>query len=94
MYSRLQKEFIMTEISTHERKNTPSFSLNKNEMLFISEMVTHGRFGNRTEVVRAGLRLLEDYENNMKLRVYEPKLKRHQLLLLKEKGLNIVAELC
>ncbi len=26
-----------------------------------------GRFGNRTEVVRAGLRLLEDYENKQKL---------------------------
>ena len=27
-----------------------------------------GRFGNRTEVVRAGLRLLEDYENNEKIK--------------------------
>ncbi len=26
----------------------------------------HGRFGNKTEVVRAGLRLLEDYENKQK----------------------------
>ena len=31
-------------------------------------MVEEGRFGNRTEVVRASLRLLEDYENNEKLK--------------------------
>ena len=49
-------------------RNTPSFSLNDREMAFISSMVAAGRFGNRTEVARAGLRLLEDYENDQKLK--------------------------
>ncbi len=47
-------------------RNTPSFSLNDREMGFIVNMVENGRFGTRTEVVRAGLRLLEDYENEQK----------------------------
>lgn len=48
------------------RKNV-SFSLGSHDRIFIENQVTDGRFGNRTEVVRAGLRLLEDYENNQKL---------------------------
>lgn len=56
------------------KKNTPSFSLNDRDMDFISAMVKKGRFGNRTEVVRAGLRLLEDYE-------YDQKAKRLRLLI-------------
>jgi len=55
-------------------RNTPSFSLNDRDMEFISAMVKEGRFGNRTEVVRAGLRLLEDYE-------YDQKTKRLRLLI-------------
>lgn len=43
-----------------------SFTLGTHELSFISDMVENGRFGNRTEVVRAGLRLLEDYEYNAK----------------------------
>lgn len=42
-----------------------SFTLGDRE--FITEMVSTGRFGNRTEVVRAGLRMLEDYEQSKKL---------------------------
>lgn len=44
-----------------------SFSLGEHDRMFIENQVADGRFGNRTEVVRAGLRLLEDYENNQKL---------------------------
>ena len=50
-----------------ESTKTVSFTLGKHDRSFISDMVENGRFGNRTEVVRAGLRLLEDYENNQKL---------------------------
>ncbi|TRX54333.1 type II toxin-antitoxin system ParD family antitoxin [Fulvivirga sp. M361] len=50
-----------------ESTKTVSFTLGKHDRGFISDMVKNGRFGNRTEVVRAGLRLLEDYENNQKL---------------------------
>lgn len=44
-----------------------SFTLGEHDRSFISEMVDKGRFGNRTEVVRAGLRLLQDYENTQKM---------------------------
>ena len=44
-----------------------SFALGEHERHFIADMVKNGRFGNKTEVVRAGLRLLEDYENKQKL---------------------------
>lgn len=44
-----------------------SFALGDHEREFIANMVHNGRFGNKTEVVRAGLRLLQDYENNQKL---------------------------
>lgn len=45
-----------------------SFTLGEHDRSFISDMVKKGRFGNRTEVVRAGLRLLQDYENTQKMR--------------------------
>lgn len=45
-----------------------SFTLGESELSFLTEMVKNGRFGNRTEVVRAGLRLLEDYEYNQKIK--------------------------
>ena len=77
----------MTEISNHERKNTPSFSLNKNEISFITEMVTNGRFGNRTEVVRAGLRLLEDHESNMKLCRLRAKIEEASLSIAEGRGI-------
>lgn len=44
-----------------------SFTLGEHDRHFISGMVETGRFGNRTEVVRAGLRLLEDYESTHKM---------------------------
>lgn len=44
-----------------------SFTLGEHDTSFIDDMVLNGRFGNKTEVVRAGLRLLEDYENQQKL---------------------------
>jgi antitoxin ParD1/3/4 len=50
-----------------EGQKSISFSLGEQERAFIQGQVAHGRFGNRTEVVRAGLRLLEDYENQQKL---------------------------
>ena len=43
-----------------------SFTLGEHDWDFISNMVSSGRFGNKTEVVRAGLRMLEDYENKQK----------------------------
>ena len=42
-----------------------SFSLGSRYDEFIMQQVSHGRFGNATEVVRAGLRMLEDYETHM-----------------------------
>lgn len=51
---------------TDTQKNV-SFSLGDHDRNFIQSQVADGRFGNRTEVVRAGLRLLEDYENQQKL---------------------------
>jgi antitoxin ParD1/3/4 len=53
-----------------ETKST-SFTLKHRDIAFITDMVTNGRFGNRTEVIRAGLRLLEDYENNSKAKRLE-----------------------
>jgi len=47
---------------------TASFTLGDHDLSFITEMVQQGRFGNKTEVVRAGLRLLEDYEANQKMK--------------------------
>ena len=46
---------------------TVSFTLGAHDRGFIASMVEEGRFGNRTEVVRAGLRLLEDYETSQKI---------------------------
>lgn len=50
-----------------ETQKTVSFSLGEHDRSFIQGQVEHGRFGNKTEVVRAGLRLLEDYENQQQL---------------------------
>ena len=44
---------------TEAQKNV-SFSLGEHDRSFIESQVLDGRFGNKTEVVRAGLRLLED----------------------------------
>ena len=43
-----------------------SIALGKHDKSFITDMVDNGRFGNRSEVIRAGLRLLQDYENAQK----------------------------
>jgi antitoxin ParD1/3/4 len=40
----------------------PNVSLGDHFEEFISRQVTDGRFQNASEVVRAGLRMLEDYE--------------------------------
>ena len=50
-----------------ETHKNVSFSLGSHDRTFIENQITEGRFGNHTEVVRAGLRLLEDYENKQKL---------------------------
>jgi len=44
-----------------------SFTLGEHDVSFIANMVENGRFGNKTEVVRAGLRMLEDHEYSSKL---------------------------
>ena len=49
-----------------EAQKNVSFSLGEHDRSFIENQVLDGRFGNKTEVVRAGLRLLEDYENKQK----------------------------
>jgi putative addiction module CopG family antidote len=51
-----------------------NFSLQENEISFITDRVKNGRFANRAEVIRARLRLLEDYE-------YQQKTKRLQMLI-------------
>lgn len=43
------------------RKNT-SFSLGQHFVDFINEQVSKGRFGSASDVVRSGLRLLEEQE--------------------------------
>jgi len=45
-----------------------NITLNESEFSFISDMINKGRFGNRSEVIRASLRLLEDYEYNQKMK--------------------------
>ena len=49
-----------------ETQKNVSFSLGEHDRSFIENQVLDGRFGNKTEVVRSGLRLLEDYENKQK----------------------------
>ena len=46
---------------------TVSFTLGQYDRHFISDMVERGRFTNNSEVIRAGLRMLEDYESNQKI---------------------------
>ena len=43
-----------------------SYTLGEHYERFISDQVAQGRFNNASEVVRAGLRMLEDYESRMK----------------------------
>jgi antitoxin ParD1/3/4 len=43
-----------------------SYTLGDHYEKFISTQVANGRFNNASEVVRAGLRMLEDYETRMK----------------------------
>lgn len=55
----------MPQETQGERKLNPSFSLSMRDIEFINSMKESGRFGNKTEVVRAALRMLEDYETSM-----------------------------
>ena len=57
-----------------------SFSLGEVYDSFIDSQVAHGRFGNATEVVRAGLRMLQDYEVRM-----------HELRLMIDDATNSIA---
>ena len=43
-----------------------SYVLGKHYEEFVAQQVAQGRFNNASEVVRAGLRMLEDYETRMK----------------------------
>ncbi len=43
-----------------------SYTLGDHYEKFIAGQVAQGRFNNASEVVRAGLRILEDYETRMK----------------------------
>ncbi|AFY71973.1 addiction module antidote protein, CC2985 family (plasmid) [Thalassoporum mexicanum PCC 7367] len=42
-----------------------SYTLGEHYEQFIASQLTNGRFNNASEVVRAGLRMLEDYESKM-----------------------------
>jgi antitoxin ParD1/3/4 len=44
--------------------SVPNVSLGPHFEAFIAEQITQGRFQNASEVVRAGLRMLEDHEMN------------------------------
>jgi len=46
-------------------RNT-SISLGDHFSSFVERQVTQGRYGSTSEVVRAGLRLLEEYETRLK----------------------------
>ncbi|QQP93725.1 type II toxin-antitoxin system ParD family antitoxin (plasmid) [Skermanella sp. TT6] len=48
-----------------------SFALGDHFENFIEEQVRNGRYNNGSEVVREGLRLLEDWENLHRIRVEE-----------------------
>ena len=62
-----------------------SYSLGTHFEQFIADQVASGRFGNASDVVRAGLRLLEDHE-----RLRQVTLDSFQAEL--RKGLNDLAE--
>lgn len=72
--------FFGKEQNMAETQKNASFSLGEHDRDFIDNQVAKGRFGNKTEVVRAGLRLLEDYEN-----------KQRALRVLIDEGLEDVA---
>jgi len=46
------------------KKNT-SIALSEHFTVFVEEQVSRGRYGNASEVIRAGLRLLEEREANL-----------------------------
>jgi antitoxin ParD1/3/4 len=50
------KEFLMAK----------SIALGDHFENFVAEQVSHGRFNNESEVVRAGLRMLEEHELKLK----------------------------
>jgi antitoxin ParD1/3/4 len=52
-----------------------SINLGEHFEQFIQQQLTHGRYQNVSEVVRAGLRLLEDYEMNAPDRAQQIKAK-------------------
>lgn len=41
----------------------PNFALSRHQEDFIKKQIVSGRYNNASEVVRAGLRMLEDYED-------------------------------
>jgi antitoxin ParD1/3/4 len=51
---------------THANKNT-SITLGEPLNTFIAQQIASGRYGNASEVVRAGLRLLEERESKLTL---------------------------
>lgn len=56
--------YIVFDRPTHMGKNT-SFSLGDHFSAFVEAQVGQGRYGSASDVVRAGLRLLEDEEKKL-----------------------------
>lgn len=48
---------------------TQNVNLPEHQSAFIKEMMKEGRYQNASEVVRAGLRLLEDHEEEQRLKL-------------------------
>jgi antitoxin ParD1/3/4 len=68
-----------------------SFALNEHYESFIKKQLDSGRYNNASEVVRAGLRMLEDFETSRERWLRED-IPARMAQLLADPGLGIPAE--